>query len=86
MRLKSVTYNDDNKPETKLKFGDDLAFIISAPVSVTIEGDVPDEVAEAIESLRREFERRVAREIDFTLFGMCLAAIKVAMGTKEAVS
>ena len=84
MRLQSMSYNDDDKVETRIKFSDDLTFVIAAPVTVTIEGYVPDDVAEAIESLRREFERRVSKEIDFALFQTCIVAIRAAMETEEA--
>jgi len=78
MRLQSITYRDDNKAETRLNFGENLAFVISAPVSVRIDGDVPEEEAEKLEALRQEFEAMITREIDFALFGICLAAIKAA--------
>ena len=83
LRLNSITYQDDNKAETRLNFGENLAFIISAPVSVRIEGDVPEEAAEKLEALRKEFEAKITREIDFALFGICLAAIKAAGNAKE---
>lgn len=84
LRVNSLVYRDDNAAELRLNFGEHLVFIISVPVSVRIEGDVPEEEAEALEDLRKTFETKVTRQIDLTLFDICLEVINATASTKEA--
>jgi len=78
MKIKDVMYKNDGKVETRLRFGDNLAVVVSAPVRVAIEGDTSGLDEEEVTKLCRELERGIARELDFRLFELCAQIIGVA--------
>lgn len=78
MKIKAVTYKDDGKVETTLRFGDNLAVVVSAPVRVAIEGDTSGLDEEEVNTLCRELEQGIARELDVRLFELCVQIIRVA--------
>ena len=84
MQIKDVTYKNDGKVETRLRFGDDLALVVSAPVRVAIEGDTSGLDEEKLNKLCRELEQGIARELDFRLFEVCVEIIRVAGAIAEA--
>jgi len=84
MKIKDVMYKDDGKVETRVRFGDNLTLVVSAPVRVTIEGDTSGLDEEEVDKLCREMEREIARELDFRLFGLCVEIIGVAGAIAEA--
>ena len=84
MKIKAVTYKDDGKVETRLRFGDDLALVVSAPVRVAIEGDTSGLDEEQLNKLCRELEQGIARELDFRLVELCVKIIRAAGAIAEA--
>jgi len=86
MKIKDVTYKNDGKVETRLRFGDNLALVVSAPVRVAIEGDTSGLDEEKLNKLCRELEQAIARELDFRLFELCVKIIRAAGAIAEARS
>src|SRR5690606_13654434 len=82
MKIKDVVYKDDGKVETRMRFGDNLVMVVSAPVRVAIEGDTTGLDKEEVDKLCRELERGIARELDFRLFELCVEIIRVAGGVE----
>src|SRR5690606_33157639 len=82
MKIKAVAYKDDGKVETTLRFGDNLALVVSAPVRVAIEGDTSGRDEEEVTNLCRELEQVIARELDVRLFELCVEIIRVARGVE----
>src|SRR5690606_40741489 len=63
MKIKEVMYKDDGKVETRLRFGDNLALVVSAPVRVAIEGDTSGLEEDEVNKLCRVLERGIARAL-----------------------
>lgn len=84
MKIKDVTYKNDGKVETRLRLGDNLTLVVSAPVRVAIEGDTSGLDEEQLNKLCRELEQGIARELDFLLFELCVKIIRVAGAIAEA--
>lgn len=84
MKIKDVTYKNDGKVETRLRLGDNLALVVSAPVRVAIEGDTSGLDEEEVINLCRELEQQIARELDVRLFELCVEIIRVAGAIAEA--
>ena len=84
MKIKDVTYKNDGKVETRLRFGDNLALVVSAPVRVAIEGDTSGLDEEKLNKLCRELEQGIARELDFRLLELCVKIIRAAGAIAEA--
>lgn len=84
MKIKDVTYKNDGKVETRLRLGDNLALVVSAPVRAAIEGDTSGLDEEQLNKLCRELEQGIARELDFLLFELCVKIIRVAGAIAEA--
>ena len=84
MKIKEVMYKDDGKVETRLRLGDNLALVVSAPVRVAIEGDTSGLDEEEVNKLCRELEQQIARKLDVRLFELCVEIIRAAGAIAEA--
>lgn len=65
MKAHRFEYKDDGKAELRMTFGDGLVLVVSAPVSVTLEGEQLDELTEnEVENMRDGLQKFFTHEMD----------------------